>query len=153
MTTTKTKTTEIITYLLNGTMASIKNVVPIPHRASKPTLQQDSLKLQYGVLIGITGDIKGNLVLTSEIDVFQKIGETMFGMPLGPEMLTSFSGELANMIAGGLSTNMAQYGVKTDISAPTIIEGTTTLSGYRNVISLPLHFEAIGELTIFLLLD
>ena len=51
------------------------------------------------MLIGITGDVKGLLVLEGNEIVFGGIGEAMFGMPLEGEMLGSFSGELGNMIA------------------------------------------------------
>lgn len=142
-----------VTHLLNGTMISIKNVIPISHNPSKPTIIKNPLNIQYGVLIGITGDIKGNLVLSGEMSVFEKIGSTMFGMPIDSEMLVSFSGELGNMIAGGVSTNIIEHGLKTDISAPTILEGNTTLSGYGLALSLPIKFESIGELQIFILLD
>jgi len=142
-----------ITLLLNGTITSVKNVIPIKHKISKPKLLSSHLSLQYGVLIAVTGDIKGDLVLTGEANVFGSIGEAMFGMPLEGEILASFSGELGNMIAGGLSTNIMENGIKTDITAPTILEGNTTLSGYEKAIHLPLSLESIGNIEIYLLLD
>ncbi|WP_047982708.1 chemotaxis protein CheX [Ornithinibacillus contaminans] len=142
-----------ITVLLNGTISSIQHVIPIKHEIRKPELSNESLKLQFGVLIGITGDVKGKLVLSADQSVFGAIGQAMFGMPLEGEMLTSFSGELGNMIAGGLSTNIVQSGLKTDITAPTIIEGNTNLSGYEKAIKLPVVFESVGELILYLLVD
>ncbi|SET07908.1 chemotaxis protein CheX [Oceanobacillus limi] len=142
-----------ITTLLNGTIASIKNVVPIQHEVNGPQLLQNALKVQFGVLIGITGDLRGKLVLTGDTKVFGGIGEAMFGMPLEGEMLSSFSGELGNMIAGGLSTNIIESGIKTDITAPTIMEGSTSLSGYEKAIHLTAAFESVGELDIYLLVD
>ncbi|WP_010095304.1 chemotaxis protein CheX [Ornithinibacillus scapharcae] len=142
-----------ITSLLNGTIMSVKNTIPVQHTIGKPQLSGESLKLQFGVLIGITGDIKGKLVLSGESNVFSSIGEAMFGMPIQDEMLVSLSGELGNIIAGGLSTNIVQSGLKTDITAPTIIEGNMTISGYERVIQLPVLFNAIGELDLFLIID
>ncbi|MEN2769041.1 chemotaxis protein CheX [Ornithinibacillus xuwenensis] len=149
----KQEKSKAITILLNGTMASIKNVIPIQYEMSKPQLSGESLKIQFGVLIGITGDIKGNLVLSGDSSVFGAIGEAMFGMPLQDEMLVSFSGELGNMIAGGLSTNIVESGITTDITAPTIVEGSTTLLGYEKAIRLTVNFNAIGELNLYLLVD
>lgn len=142
-----------ITTLLNGTIASIKNVIPIEYGVSKPQLSGESLKLGFGVLIGITGDVRGKLVLSADSTVFGAIGERMFGMPLEGEMLVSFSGELGNMIAGGLSTNIVQSGITTDITAPTIMEGKTTLLGYERAIRLTVSFGSIGELDLYLLVD
>lgn len=87
------------------------------------------LQLQFGVLIGITGDVKGKLILSGQTDVFSIIGETMFGTTIENDMLTSFSGELGNMIAGGLATNIVNKGLTTDITYPTILKGDTAISG------------------------
>lgn len=139
--------------LLNGTLASIKTVVPIEHQISKPELLGQELSLQFGVLIGIRGDIKGNLVLAGETTTFASVGQTMFGMPLEGEMLTSFSGELGNMIAGSLSTNIVQSGIKTDITSPTMLQGDVQLSGYENAIKLTASFNQAGNMDIYFLLD
>ncbi|MUK89038.1 chemotaxis protein CheX [Ornithinibacillus sp. L9] len=153
MTTVASEKSKSITSLLNGTITSIKGVVPIQHEINKPQLLQQSLKISFGVLIGITGDIKGKIVLSGDTSVFGSIGQAMFGMPLEGEMLSSFSGELGNMIAGQLSTNIVENGIKTDITAPTIIEGNTTLSGYEKAIHIKALFESVGELGIYLLVD
>jgi len=68
-------------------------------------------------------------------------------------MLMSFSGELGNMIAGSLSTNIVAQGIKTDITSPTILQGSTTLSGYDRAIHTVVQFAEIGQMDIYLLLD
>ncbi|MFD2044943.1 chemotaxis protein CheX [Ornithinibacillus salinisoli] len=153
MTTETSEKSKSITSLLNGTITSIQNVVPIQHEIKGPQLLQQPLKLAFGVLIGITGDLKGKLVLAGDTAVFGSIGEAMFGMPLEGEMLSSFSGELGNMIAGGLSTNIIESGIQTDITAPTIIEGSTTLTGYERAIHITADFGSIGSLRMYLLVD
>lgn len=47
----------------------------------------------------------------------------MFGMELEGEMLASFSGELGDMLTGSNSTQIMNSGVKTNITAPTIMQG------------------------------
>ncbi|WP_163972061.1 chemotaxis protein CheX [Oceanobacillus halotolerans] len=142
-----------ITEILNGTYSSLKAVVPINYELSKPKLVEQSIHIQFGVLIGITGDIKGKLVLDGQTSIFGSVGETMFGMPLEGEMLTSFSGELGNMIAGGLSTNVAESGINIDITSPTIVQGNTKLSGYKKALHVSVNLENVGEMGICLLLD
>ena len=144
---------QIITSLLNGTFASIRNVVPLPFTRNNPSLLNRDLQLKFGVLIGITGDIKGKLVLTGELPVFASIGEAMFGMTVEGDMLFSFSGELGNMIAGGLSTNIIEQGIKTDITSPTVMEGDTRLTGFGNALYVPVSFEGAGDIGIYLLID
>lgn len=139
--------------LLNGTNSAIQTVVPIKHEISKPRLLEKSLHIKFGVLIGIIGDVKGKLVLAGDAAVFGSIGEVMFGMALEGEMLASFSGELGNMLAGSLSTNIVQEGINTDITSPTIIQGDTTLSGYEKALHVTIEFSEIGEMNSYLLLD
>lgn len=139
--------------LLNGTYTTLKSIVPIEYEATKPQILGNSLQINFGVLIGITGDVKGQLILAGEEPVFAAIGESMFGMPIEGEMLASFSGELGNMLAGGLSTNIIENGIKTDITSPTIMQGSTNLSGYEKAIHMSAVFEGVGVLRIYLLLD
>lgn len=141
-----------VTLLLNSAISSIKSVLPFQYSISKPNLEASHLPLEYAVLIAVTGDMKGKLILSGKTNTFSYIGEKMFGMQLEGDMLKSFSGELGNMIAGSLSTNMTENGISMDISAPSILEGNTTLSGYKTAIRLPLVM-AIGNLEIYLLLD
>lgn len=142
-----------IATLLNGTNLALKTVVPISYKLSKPRLKKDMLYVQYGVFVGITGDIKGKLVLIGEEKLFSSLGEKMFGMPLEDEMLASFSGELGNMIAGNLSTHIVNEGVSIDITAPSIIRGDAKISGHDLGIEVVSSFEEIGDLHINLLLD
>lgn len=142
-----------IATLLNGTNLALKTVVPIDYTISKPKLQKELVLVQYGVFVGITGDIKGKLVLIGEQNLFSSLGEIMFGVPVQDEMLLSFSGELGNMIAGNLSTHITNEGVSIDITAPSIITGDAKISGHDVGVKLVSSFKEIGDLQIHLLID
>ena len=144
---------QLITDLLDSTYSSLKTIVPVNHEIRKPQVLNQSLHLNFGVLIGITIDIKGKLILAGNPTIFGSIGESMFGMPLEGEMLVSFSGELGNLIAGGLSTNLVERGINTDITSPTIIEGNVTLSGYKNALQMSAVFDNGEEMDIYILID
>src|SRR5699024_9846612 len=105
-----TERNKTITELLNGTLLSMKKVIPVDYQTKNPQLVKEDLRMEFGVIIGITGDLKGKLVISGSPVTFRAIGEEMFHMPLKGEMLSSFSGEFGNMVAGGLSTNIAEYG-------------------------------------------
>ena len=111
------------------------------------------MNLQYGVLIGFTIDMNGKLILAGDTSIFASIGEAMFGMYLENEMLLSFSGELGNMIAGSLSTNLVENGIQTDITSPIVIQENTTISDYQKGLHLTAVFVNKGELDIYILLD
>lgn len=150
---TTTDRNKAVAELLNGTLSSIKAVVPIDYDTKKPQLIEKDFQLAFGVLIGITGDINGKLVLAGNPETFASIGEEMFGMSLEGEMILSFSGELGNMIAGKLSTIIAENGTDINITAPTIMRGNTILSGYKQALKVALTLEGVGAMTIYLLLD
>jgi chemotaxis protein CheX len=142
-----------ITLLLNGTLSSMKNLVPLAQEFSKPILLKDNLSFQFGVLIGITGGIKGQLVFTGDPKVFGALGESLFGMQLEGEMLKSFSGEFGNMIAGGLATKIIESRIKVDITTPTVLTGDTTLSGYKRAVHMSVFYTSVGDLNIYFLLE
>lgn len=142
-----------ITSLLNGTQKALQSVSPLEPKISKPKLDKDLLLVQYGVFIGITGDIKGKLVLMGEEQLFSSLGQVMFGMEVDGEMLFSFSGEFGNMIAGNISTYVVQDGININITTPSIIKGNAKVAGHQLGIQLVTSFENLGELHIHLLLD
>jgi chemotaxis protein CheX len=143
-----------ITDVLNGTIESIKSVLPIQVEIQQPKLFNAPFNQHtIGVLIGITGDIKGRIVIDGEEEVFSKIGELMFGMPLIGEMLESFAGELGNMIAGNMSTQIANNGLIIDITPPTVIVGNSKIFGFSKAIRLPIQVDQIGEMSIILMLE
>ncbi|SES33089.1 chemotaxis protein CheX [Psychrobacillus sp. OK032] len=140
--------------ILNGTIQSLKSVIPLSMDIKSPSLMvQPFEQTEMSVLIGIIGDIKGRIIIDSTSNGFSKIGATMFGMPLEGEMLESFTGELGNMIAGNLCTSVAANGVEIDITPPTVIVGTTKLFGFQHAFKLPVEIEDVGELTIILTID
>ncbi len=132
---------------------SLASIVPMDYQLSKPGLLGKTLSLQFGVLIGFTGALRGKLILAADLSVFASVGEAMFGMVVEGEMLTSFSGEFGNMLAGNLSTTIGDNGMVIDITAPTIMQGNTRLSGYDKAIHLTASLINTGDLDIYLLLD
>lgn len=139
--------------LLNGTNKALQTVVPINYSLSKPTLDNKLILVQYGVFIGITGDIKGKLMLIGKEEMFGSIGSAMFGTELTGDMLYSFSGELGNMIAGNLSSYVVNEGLNIDITAPSIIKGNAEIQGHHLGVHLVSSFKNLGDLSIHLLLD
>lgn len=142
-----------ITELLNGTSIALKEIIPLSPQISKPRVSEKEVGMKFGVLIGITGDIRGKLVIAGDLEIFIRIGESMYDMTLEGDMLTSFSGELGNMLAGRIATHISSKGVNTDITSPTIIKGDTYLTGHKQGIQLTATYETFGELEMIILID
>jgi chemotaxis protein CheX len=150
----KVTITKHVTDILNGTIESVKGVLPFEISVEKPSLftqpySQDSI----GVLIGMTGDVRGRLIIDGNELTFGKIGEGMFGMMVEGEMLESFAGELGNMIAGTLSTFISQQGMEMDITPPTVLVGKTKIYGFEKAFRLPITTQNAGNLTIILMIE
>lgn len=139
--------------VLNGVCISVKNIIPLHLQISKPSLFGQSLQIQNGVLIGMIGDVSGRILFSADRNVFSSIGESMFGMVIEGEMLSSFSGELGNMIAANISSHIASQGITSDITSPTVMEGNTKFSGFEKAFFINVTCENAGELHIYVMLD
>lgn len=146
--------TKSVTDILNGTIESVKAFLPFEVTVEKPSLfTQSFTQHSIGVLIGMTGDVRGRVIIEGEEKTFGKIGEGMFGMFLEGEMLESFAGELGNMLAGNLSTTISQRGFEMDITPPTVLIGQTKVYGFDRAFRLPIHMNNIGSLEIILAVE
>ncbi|MGE6376490.1 chemotaxis protein CheX [Peribacillus muralis] len=142
----------VITKVLNGTILAVKSVLPFSLDIQKPSfLRQPFEQESISVLIGMTGDIRGRLIIEGTNESMSKIGESMFGMPLEGEMLESFAAELGNMLAGNMATSLADTIM--DITPPTVIVGKTKLYGFNEAINLPISLEGAGTLHFIFMIE
>ncbi|WP_239615607.1 chemotaxis protein CheX [Cohnella mopanensis] len=140
--------------LVNSAVESLSQVIPRVTQIYPPkAFQQTETQIEMSVLIGITGEVSGRIVLEGESPAFSKLGEAMFGMPLEGEMLHSCVGEIANMIAGKTSSILFQKGHKIDITPPTVVVGKFQMFGFEKGISVLVHIADVGEVNMILLLQ
>ena len=125
-----------ITCVLNGTIESVKSVIPITLKIDHPYIPQQPIeKTSMSVHIAIKGTISSQIIINGDKQVFSLIAETMFGMTLDGDMLQSFTNELGNMIAGNLATSIANKGLEIDIEPPAILEEYTQMAIFSNALS------------------
>ncbi|MEQ6378257.1 chemotaxis protein CheX [Bacillaceae bacterium S4-13-58] len=140
--------------LINGTIRSIKQVLPIEIKIDKASLVKPPFyPNELGVLIGITGSLNGQLLIDGTTQGIGKIGEKMYGMQLEGAMLESFFGELGNMFAGNLATSIASDSFKIDITPPTILVETKKLSSFNQGIKVPILEETSHLLNILFMIE
>ena len=78
------------------------------------------------VIIGLSGDIKGNIIYGMSLVDAKKIASTMMmGMAVEnfDEIAQSAISELVNMLTANVATNFSKENIMIDISTPTLIEG------------------------------
>ncbi|MDG0792948.1 hypothetical protein OMP38_20295 [Cohnella ginsengisoli] len=68
--------------LLQDILQATRQVVPLSLSVTEPRSADAEWQDEWGVLIGVTGDIYGRVVILGEGDVFGRLGESMFGMLL-----------------------------------------------------------------------
>lgn len=141
-------------FLLINTLQSVKDVLPFEITSEESSMiTQPYQQHAVGVLIGITGDIRGRLIIHATEETFCHIGQGMFGMPIEGELLESFAGELGNMFGGKLSSNLANLGFTMDITPPTVLVGETKLYGFEKAYRLPITIEGAGSLMLILMFE
>ena len=78
------------------------------------------------IIVGIVGQIKGNVVYNIALEDAKKIASTMMmGMPVTAldEMSQSALSELSNMLTASAATSFSDLGITIDISTPTLLHG------------------------------
>lgn len=147
-----TSVASYVTTILNAALEAIEHVIPKTFERGNPCITDMPIQqTELGVLIGITGDVKGRIYISSSFDVFASIGQAMYGMDLGGEMVHSFAAEFTNMVAGHM-VRLAE-GINLDISPPTTLDGTTKLYGFNRAILVPLVSEPVGTLNLALIME
>lgn len=81
------------------------------------------------VVVGITGDLHGNVYFTMQENCANSIASAMMGgmeVSQFDEMVQSAVSELSNMLAATACTDLFEKGIRADISTPTLIHGDFT---------------------------
>ncbi|UCZ53538.1 chemotaxis protein CheX [Bacillus shivajii] len=144
---------EMITDALNGMAKAITEVMSANVTVSKPSIVKEPFRqTEIGVLIGVNGDLSGQILLEGESQTFSSVGKALYGMELEGDMLESFTGELGNMISGNMVTNTSEKGVSLDISPPTVIVGNSKYTAFEKSICLPVHLAEHGKINTYMML-
>ena len=119
---------------INPVIESVGNIMPqlgFAEVSKKGVTLKDRNIQSPGVviIIGLIGDVKGNIIYGLSIDNAKKIAsQMMMGMPVDDfnEMAQSAISELVNMLTANVATNFSRDNITVDISTPTLIPGEFT---------------------------
>ncbi len=102
----------------------IKSMLDPNVETGKPFFNDDPLrKYEIVVLVGVLGDLQGQVICGMSIETAKKVIERMLGMEtteiddLGKSALC----ELKNIIVGTASTNLSEVGYKCNITPPLLL--------------------------------
>ncbi len=109
---------------------------------------------EVNIIIGLVGDIRGNVVLSMQEKTAMNVASKMMGgLPVNEFDLISKSAlcELTNMVSGRSASELEKIGVLTNITPPTLIHGSNLISLISQVETLVVKFtaeEGVIELNI-----
>ena len=116
---------------INPIIGSFMNVMP---QLGLPNVEKKGISLKgrfiespgVVIIVGIIGDIKGNVIYGMSIEDAKKIASAMMmGMPVDEfnELAQSAISELTNMLTANVATNFSKDNIIINISTPTLVHG------------------------------
>lgn len=122
---------DIINPFLMAGMQMLKDVSQVETKVGKPAAKQATFSEDtIVIIIGITGEMKGQVMLAFPYDVACLVAGNMCMMPTTEmtELYMSAICELGNMIMGNAATIFSTKGIGIDITPPTVCRGNMTFS-------------------------
>lgn len=128
---------------LQSTISIFESVTQLKLTVGKPSLAEFEFNSPvYTITVGIVGQMKGQAVLSMNIDNAKDIASRMmFGMPVTEfdEIACSALNELSNMIMGNTATIFSTQGKLIDITPPIAMAGSDlTIRSDISPIAVPL---------------
>lgn len=118
---------EFINPFIQGTQSVLKNVCNEETQLGKIYLKTSPYTGEtISIIIGVTGDIKGQVIFSLNINSACAIAsKMMMGMPVleMDELAKSAISELTNMILGNTATLFYNGGITIDITPPSLLMG------------------------------
>lgn len=131
--------------IINAFSSAVLNVMPMLGIENIKFVSEKSYHKQIeanGVMgiIGIIGELTGNVYFSMDEDCAKKIASSMMGgMEVAEfdELAQSAISELSNMLAANASMMLSETGKMIDISTPTLMNGVFTVSfSFSNVVCI-----------------
>lgn len=137
---------EHINPFLMATTQMLKDICGFETKIGKPTVKVASFSDETMIImIGVTGEMKGQVMLAFPENVACEIASKMCMMPIAEldEISKSAICELTNMIMGNAATIFSTKGIGIDITPPTMCTGTVSFSSsVAQNIAIPLNYDA-----------
>ncbi|NMA95561.1 MAG: chemotaxis protein CheX [Clostridiales bacterium] len=104
------------------------------------------------IIIGLAGDIRGQVIMSMNEGVGKDIASTMMGAQIEQldELSKSAITEVANMILGNTATIFSEKGIDVSITPPSLLTGDNMAisTPKTRVICVPLEIESGGKIEL-----
>lgn len=130
----------------------IKEMCFVEAKVGKPYIKEPIfLDNTLIIIIGFTGKIRGQVLISFENDVACDIASKMIMMPVTEmdEFAKSAISELGNMILGNAATIFSTQGISMDITPPTVGTGSMAFTHtHAKNICVPLEYDGNKKIEI-----
>lgn len=134
-----------INAVCRATESIFQNFFGLEAKAQAPYAGSFSVSARsISVILGVHGELKGQIIVSFDVDTAKKIvGNMMGGMEINEldDLGWSAVSEFGNWVAGTSATEIASEGVIVDVTTPVINEGNSTFRTNNIFISVPLETE------------
>jgi len=115
--------------IAQATLDVFEMMIPLELTAEAPLASDAEIRAHVTVMLGLSGDLAGLLTIYCPQAAACAITGGMLGMEVSEidDDVKDAVGEVANMVAGGLKTALAEAGIGLELAIPSAITG----SGYR----------------------
>ena len=135
---------EYINPFLMAASSVMKNVCQTDVKIGKPYVKTTEFSSDsIIIMIGVTGEMRGQVVIGFALGVACDIASKMMMMPVAEmnEISMSAIGELGNMIMGNAATILSTKGIGIDITPPALCRGgISMMTSYAKNICIPLMY-------------
>jgi len=117
---------DILKPFANATCQTLKLLLDLDEIAETVNKTDgDSEEDRIGVVIGITGDLSGEVLYQFPAETTLEIVKMMSGLEFTKidEFVTSAMGEIANIISGNAVTDLSEQEIVCDIQPPKVLNG------------------------------
>ncbi|PKL11599.1 MAG: chemotaxis protein CheX [Spirochaetae bacterium HGW-Spirochaetae-6] len=117
---------DFITPFLEATEEILKELLDVEVQRGEMDLKPQERIPDVGVLVGVTGQAVGRMLIISDRNLADKLVEIMNGEKhdLRSDMAQSTIGEIGNMIMGRAITKLYDLGFHFEITPPSVIVGS-----------------------------
>ena len=146
----------IVNAFIDSVVSTLKNSLRVNPKLGKPSIVQ-KLTPDHSIvtILGITGNVDGNLIYTFSNETGLKVVSAMMGMEYNQldEIALSAFGELGNMTVGKLTMNLEKLGFSTDVTPPTVISGKDLkMKTEGKILKLPLALFKENDVDVCLII-
>ena len=144
---------EYVNPFLEAASVVFKSILNTDLRKGKLVIKESpSPSMDISIIIGITGDITGQVIYSMELHTVRKIADAL-APGLSDEQLKreypDIIGELGNMITGNAMNLFASNAKVIDITTPTVIEGKNFIINMVKQVTLGINlYSPMGQIEL-----